>query len=489
MQHKPTIFLGQGLSRAELSLRYANRHGLITGATGTGKTVTLQSLAEGFSSHGVPVFLADVKGDLAGISQPGTGAAVLRERAAQVGLDGYLPRAFPVAFWDVFAAQGHPMRITLSDMGPLLLSRLLELPEAQEGALNVAFKVADDEGLLLLDLQDLRALLTYVTDQAGQVAERYGRVNASSIGAISRRLLVLENQGANALFGEPALMLADLMHTNPDGRGTINILAADRLFQQPRTYATFLLCLLAELFEELPEVGDVDKPRLVFFFDEAHLLFKDAPKALLTQIEQVVRLIRSKGVGVYFVTQNPLDIPDAVLGQLGNRIQHALRAYTPRDQKALRAAAETFRPNPAFDTEQAIGELGVGWALVSTLGEGGVPTMVDKVAIRPPESRLGTISAAERAATMEASPWRGRYDVTIDRHSAYEQLAARVDPQDTGRDAPAPRGRASDTRSGAGSRSRDTPMEAMVKSAARSFGGQLGRQIMRGILGALTRRR
>lgn len=483
-----SIFLGQGLARAALQLRYANRHGLIAGATGTGKTVTLQGLAEGFSAHGVPVLLADVKGDLAGISQPGTGAAKLVERAQQVGLTSYTPRAFPVVFWDVFGIQGHGMRTTLSDMGPVLLARLLELPEAQEGALNVAFKVADDEGLLLLDLNDLRALLGYVSENASQYTERYGRVAASSVGAIVRRLLVLENQGASALFGEPAIALPDLMHAAQDSRGTINILAADRLIQQPHTYATFLLWLLAELFEELPEVGDADKPRLVFFFDEAHLLFKDAPKALVAQIEQVVRLIRSKGVGVYFVTQNPLDIPDAVLGQLGNRVQHALRAYTPRDQKALRAAAQTFRANPAFDAEQAIAELGVGWALVSTLGENGVPTLVDKVAIRPPESRLGTITPTERTAVIAASPWRGRYDIPIERHSAHEQLAARVNAQgprsDPGRDE---RGKQQDTRSSA--RSRDTALESMVKSAARSFGSQLGRQIMRGVLGALSRRR
>lgn len=483
-----SIYLGQGLNRAELQLRFANRHGLIAGATGTGKTVTLQTLAEGFSVHGVPVFVADVKGDLAGISQAGTGAPKLLERAKQVGLTSYAPRAFPTVFWDVFGTQGHGMRTTLSDMGPILLARLLDLPEAQEGALNIAFKVADDEGLLLLDLKDLRALLNYVMERAADYAGRYGRINASSVGAIGRRLLVLENQGASALFGEPAIVLSDLMHTAQDGRGTINILAADRLIQQPQTYAMFLLWLLAELFEELPEIGDVDKPRLAFFFDEAHLLFKDAPKVLLAQIEQVVRLIRSKGVGIYFVTQNPLDIPDAVLGQLGNRIQHALRAFTARDQKALRAAAETFRANPAFDTEQAIDELGVGWALVSTLGEGGVPSVVDKVAIRPPESRLGTITAAERSAVLAASPWVGRYDRLVDRDSAHEQLTARTDrigdvPSKSDREQK-PSGRARDSAS-----ANDTPIEAMVKSAARSFGSQLGRQIMRGVLGAFKRRR
>lgn len=488
MQHQ-SIFLGQGLAPAALPLRYANRHGLIAGATGTGKTVTLQCLAEGFSAHGVPVFLADVKGDLAGLSQAGTNAPKLVERAQQIGLTGYTPRAFPVVFWDVFGSQGHGLRTTLSDMGPLLLSRLLELPEAQEGALNVAFKVADEEGLLLLDLKDLRALLGYVSDHAAQY-ERYGRIAASSVGAILRRLLVLENQGGSALFGEPAIALADLMHLAPDGRGTINILAADRLIQQPRTYATFLLWLLAELFEELPEIGDADKPRLVFFFDEAHLLFNDAPKALVTQIEQVVRLIRSKGVGVYFVTQNPLDIPATVLGQLGNRIQHALRAYTPRDQKAVRAAAETFRANPAFDTEQAITELGVGWALVSTLAENGVPTLVDKVAIRPPESRLGTLTPAERSAVIAASPWRGRYDTSIDRHSAHEQLAARASAQASVGDAADSASDQAPPKPPAGrGRQRDTALESMVKSAARSFGTQLGRQILRGVLGALARRR
>lgn len=485
-----TLFLGKGIGPAQLHLRYANRHGLIAGATGTGKTVTLQSLAEGFSSHGVPVFLADVKGDLAGMSQPGTAAPKLVERANSIGLSGYAPRAYPVVYWDVAGNQGHGIRTTVSDMGPLLLARLFELTEAQEGALNVVFRVADEEGLLLLDLKDLRALLNHVSENSARYAERYGTVASASVGAILRRLLVLENQGGSALFGEPAIALSDLMQPAADGRGIINILAADRLIQQPRTYATFLLWLLAELFEELPEVGDQEKPRLVFFFDEAHLLFKDAPTALVGQVEQVVRLIRSKGIGVYFVTQNPLDIPDAVLGQLGNRVQHALRAFTPKDQKALRAAAQTFRSNPAFDTAQVLTELGVGWALVSTLGDGGVPSMVDRVAIRPPESRLGPVTEAERASVLAASPWRGRYDALLDRHSAHEQLTRGADASASAKQSPeqAPSG-AKRPDSGRGSRSRDTLLESAVKSAARSLGSQLGRQIVRGVLGALSRHR
>jgi DNA helicase HerA-like ATPase len=483
-----TLLLGQGSAPAQLLLRYANRHGLVAGATGTGKTVTLQSLAEGFSSHGVPVFLADVKGDLSGIGQVGTASAKLLERAQLVGLDDYAPRAFPVTFWDVFGNHGHPLRTTISDMGPLLLARLLELSEAQEGALNIVFKVADEEGLLLLDLKDLRALLSHVGENSGDYTQRYGNVTKPTIGAIQRRLLVLENQGAENFFGEPALQLTDLMRSAADGRGMINILAADKLIESPRLYATSLLWLLAELFEELPEVGDADKPRLVFFFDEAHLLFDDAPKALVSKIEQVVRLIRSKGVGVYFVTQNPMDIPDTVLGQLGNRVQHALRAFTPKDQKALRAAAETFRANPQFNTAEVLGELGVGYALVSTLGEGGVPTVVDKVAIRPPQSRLGPVTEQERQALIQASPLHHRYAQLIDRHSAYEQLAQQVAARQQEPVAAAPRERQSSAPRG-GARSRETPLEAFVKSAARAVGGQLGRQILRGVLGSLTRRR
>ncbi|MGD2137571.1 MAG: DUF853 family protein, partial [Gammaproteobacteria bacterium] len=385
----PGIFIGKGTKPVYLQPRLANRHGLIAGATGTGKTVSLQILAEDFSRRGVPVFMADVKGDLSGLCQPGSEHPKLLERAARVGLDNYVLEAFPVVFWDLFGSNGHRVRTTVSDMGPLLLARLLGLNETQEGVLYVVFKMADDQGLLLLDLKDLRALLRFAGENAGELSLEYGNIPRASVGAIQRRLLVLEQEGARQFFGEPALDLFDFLQTGPGGYGNINILAADRLMRNPKLYATFLLWLLAELFEELPEIGDPDKPRLVFFFDEAHLLFSDAPKALVEKVEQVVRLIRSKGVGVYFVTQNPLDIPERVLGQLGNRIQHALRAYTPREQQAVRAAAGTFRANPAFDAVEAIKELGVGEALVSTLGGKGVPGRVERTLIRPPASRLG----------------------------------------------------------------------------------------------------
>lgn len=384
-----SVFIGKGTHVQNLLLNRANRHGLIAGATGTGKTVTLQILAEGFSAQGVPVVMADVKGDLSGISQPGETKPFLAKRAAQVGLKPYRFAGFPTVFWDVFGKQGHPMRATVSDMGPLLLSRLLELNDTQEGVINIAFKLADDDGLALLDLKDLRALMAFVAEQSTELSALYGNVSKASVGAIQRRLLQLEQQGGDQFFGEPALALADLMCCDAAGRGHINLLAADDLIERPRLYATVLLWLLAELFEELPEVGDPDKPKLVFFFDEAHLLFNDAPKALLQKVEQVVRLIRSKGVGIYFVSQNPTDIPDKILGQLGNRIQHALRAFTQRDQKALRAAASTFRKNPNLDTEQVIGELAVGEALVSTLDAKGRPSIVDRTLIRPPASRLG----------------------------------------------------------------------------------------------------
>ncbi len=419
------IFVGGGDRAEYLELGLANRHGLVTGATGTGKTVTLQVLAEGFSRNGVAVFAADIKGDLAGIAATGEARPAFVERARGMGLD-YRPDRFPTVFWDLFGEQGHPIRATVSEMGPLLLARLLELNDTQEGVLNIAFRIADEEGLLLLDLADLRAILGYVADQAAALTTRYGNVSKSSVGAIQRRLLVLEGQGGDRFFGEPALRLADFLRTDADGRGYVNILAAEKLMASPRLYGTFLLWLLSELFEELPEVGDPDKPRLVFFFDEAHILFDEAPKALLEKVEQVVRLIRSKGVGVYFVTQNPLDVPDAVLAQLGNRVQHALRAFTPRDQRAVKAAAETFRPNPALDTATVITELGTGEALVSFLEGNGTPSVVQRCMIRPPAARLGPIAAEERQAIVAASALRSRYEQAVDPESAHEILLKRA---------------------------------------------------------------
>lgn len=421
------IFLGSAEAPQYLRLDKANRHGLVTGATGTGKTVTLQILAEGFSKAGVPTFCADIKGDLSGLAVAGTEKDFLTKRANTIGLgEDYAFSASPTVFWDLFGDKGHPIRTTISEMGPLLVARFLDLNDVQEGVLNIAFRMADDEGLALLDLKDLRALMVHVADNAAALSRQYGLVSPASIGAIQRSLLVLEQQGGNHFFGEPAFEINDLMRTDTTGRGIVNVLAADGLMTNPRLYATFLLWLLSELFEELPEVGDPDKPRLVFFFDEAHLLFDEAPKVLLEKVEQVVRLIRSKGVGVFFVTQNPLDIPDSVLGQLGNRVQHALRAYTPRDQRAVRAAAETFRPNPKLDTERVITELGVGEALVSTLERKGAPSIVERTLIRPPAGRLGPITPAERAELMAASPVMGKYDKRLDRESAYELLAKRA---------------------------------------------------------------
>lgn len=478
------ILIGKGSGRLYLRPRLANRHGLIAGATGTGKTVSLQVLAEGFSTVGVPVFLADVKGDLAGLSQPGSAKASLQKRAQAVGREPYLQQAFPVIFWDLFGAQGHAVRATVSEMGPLLLSRLLELNDTQEGVMNVAFRVADEEGLLLLDFKDLRAILRYASEHAAQLRNRYGSVSSASIGAIQRRLLVLEQQGGEHFFGEPGLDIWDLMRRDERGRGYINVLAADRLIHSPRLYSTFLLWLLAELFEELPEVGDPDKPRLVFFFDEAHLLFTAAPRALVDKVEQVVRLIRSKGVGVYFVSQSPLDIPDAVLGQLGNRIQHALRAFTRRDQRAVKAAAETFRSNPNVDTAQAITALGVGEALVSMLDGKGVPVPVERVLICPPASRMGPVAADERARVVAASPVAGRYDRLLDRQSAYESLTTRAAADNRQATLALPR-----ARSASGKRGRQTIAETMAKSIARSVGSSLGRQLVRGLLGALFKGR
>ena len=425
MGTQPGVFLGKGQVPVTLALNFANRHGLIAGATGTGKTVTLQVMAEGFSRNGVPVFMADVKGDLAGISKPGEPKPKLVERAKKVGMKDYGPEGFPVVFWDIFGEQGHPIRATISDMGPLLLSRLLELNEIQEGVLNVAFKVADDSGLLLLDLKDLRSLLNFVSENAGDLMQTYGNVNKTSVGAILRGILVLEQQGGEKLFGEPALALKDLMRTDSKAYGQVNVLASNKLMEQPRLYATFMLWLMSELFEELSEVGDLEKPLLVFFFDEAHLLFDQAPKALLDRIEKVVRLVRSKGVGIYFISQNPLDIPDTILGQLGNRVQHALRAFTPRDQKAVRTAAQTFRQNPKLDTALAITELEVGEALVSTLESSGAPSVVQRALIAPPSSRIGPITLEERRVNINSSPLFGKYEDLIDRESAYEQLKSR----------------------------------------------------------------
>src|SRR5882724_10261204 len=432
-----TIFVGKGDKPALLALAFANRHGLITGATGTGKTVTLQVLAEGLSRAGVSVFAADVKGDLSGVSEAGEAKEAFVARAKSLGFD-YEPDQFPVVFWDLFGEQGHPVRATISEVGPLLLSRLMDLNDVQEGVLNVCFRVADEQGLSILDLKDLRAMLAYISDHAAELTVQYGNVSKATIGTIQRQLLVLENQGGNNFFSEPALALKDFIRTDRDGRGFINILAADKLMANPRLYATFLLWLLSELFEELPEVGDQPKPKLCFFFDEAHLLFTDAPKAFLDKIEQVVRLIRSKGIGVYFVTQNPLDVPDKVLTQLGNRVQHALRAFTPRDQKAVKAAAETFRPNPELNTAQVIMELGKGEALVSFLEGNGTPTPVERALIRPPSARVGPVTPDERKAIIAKSPFKGRYDQTVDSESAYEILLKRV--QQTGSTSPPPAG-------------------------------------------------
>jgi DNA helicase HerA-like ATPase len=434
------IFVGKGEELAWLTLALANRHGLVTGATGTGKTVSLQVMAEGFARAGVPVFAADIKGDLSGIAEVGVANDFILKRAGEMGLT-FQPDQFSTVFWDVFGEQGHPVRATVTEMGPLLLSRMLDLNDVQEGVLNVAFRVADDNGLALIDMKDLRALLDAIVPDTGKksadgkedplasirkAAQSFGNVTRATVGTIQRQLLVLENQGGAKFFGEPALLLKDFMRTDRDGRGMINILVADQLLHSPRLYATFLLWMLSELFQELPEVGDLPKPKLVFFFDEAHLLFNDAPKSLMDKIEQVVRLIRSKGVGVYFVTQNPIDVPDRVLGQLGNRVQHALRAFTPRDQKAVAAAAETFRPNPKLDTAKVIMELGKGEALVSFLEGNGVPAMVERVVIRPPTGRIGPVTPEERKAIMDASPVKGKYDTAVDAESAYEILQARL---------------------------------------------------------------
>ncbi len=479
----------------------ANRHGLITGATGTGKTVTLQTLAEQFSAIGVPCFMSDVKGDLSGISQPGGGNAKVAERVDKLGLTDHQYQAFPVTFWDAFGEMGHPVRATISDMGPLLLARMLELNETQAGVLNLVFKVADDNGMLLLDLKDLRAMLQFVGENAKTFTTEYGNISAASVGAIQRGLLSLETQGSDKLFGEPMLNVADLMQTNK-GKGVINILAADKLMQAPKMYATLLLWLLSELYENLPEAGDLDKPKLIFFFDEAHLLFNDAPPALVDKIEQVVRLIRSKGVGVYFVTQNPADVPDKVLGQLGNRVQHALRAFSPRDQKAVKAAAETMRDNTNLDEAACITELGVGEALVSCLDEKGRPNVVERAFIVPPGGQIGPIDAAKRQQLMQTSLVAGVYEKTVDQESAYEVLKARAAQSaqqaeaetiakvqaKTAAQAPAESGGLGGMLGdlfGGGGRGREGVVEALAKSAARSVGSQVGRAIIRGVLGSL----
>ncbi|WP_454814942.1 helicase HerA-like domain-containing protein [Labrys neptuniae] len=494
------IFVAKSAEPQYLALAFGNRHGLITGATGTGKTVTLQVLAEGFSARGVPVFAADIKGDLSGVSQRGEAKDFIVKRAADVGIT-YEPDQFPVQFWDVFGEQGMPIRATVSDVGPLLLARMLQLNDVQEGVLNAAFKLADDQGLLLLDLKDLQALLADMADRAAELIKTYGNVSKTTVGAIQRQLLALEQQGGDKFFGEPALSLADIGLLDARGRGTINILAADKLMMAPQLYATFLLWLLSELFEQLPEVGDLDKPKLVFFFDEAHLLFTDAPPALLQKIEQVVRLIRSKGIGIYFVTQNPLDVPDTVLGQLGNRVQHALRAFTPRDQKAVKAAAETFRPNPDLDTAKVISELGKGEALVSFLEGNGVPSIVQRALILPPAARVGAISPAERQAIRQASSLRGKYETVVDRESAFEMLQRRV-TEEAAPAEPAEEGGGflgsvlgSVFGSGSGggrSSGRMTTSQAVVRSVTRTIATTAGREItqaiLRGVLGGRSRR-
>jgi hypothetical protein len=494
----PLLIAKNDTMELHLLPQMANRHGLITGATGTGKTVTLQTLAEQFSAIGVPCFMSDVKGDLSGISQAGGGNAKVAERVDKLGLTDHAYQAFPVTFWDAFGELGHPVRATVSDMGPLLLSRMLELNETQAGVLNLVFKVADDAGLLLLDLKDLRAMLQFVGDNARQFTTEYGNISAASVGAIQRGLLALESQGGEKIFGEPMLDIADLMQTDR-GKGVINILAADKLMQSPKMYATLLLWLLSELFENLPEAGDLDKPKLVFFFDEAHLLFADAPAALVDKIEQVVRLIRSKGVGIYFVTQNPADVPDKVLGQLGNRVQHALRAFSARDQKAVRAAAETMRDNANLDEEAAITELGVGEALVSCLDEKGRPGIVERAFVVPPRGQIGPIDANRRQQIMQSSLVAGVYEKVIDRESAYEVLKARAEQAQAETaarkaEAQAPAGGGGlggvlgDLLGGApsaGGRRREGVVEALAKSAARSVGSQVGRAIIRGVLGSL----
>ncbi|CAA6604638.1 putative ATPase [Rhodospirillaceae bacterium LM-1] len=487
------IFLGASDKPVHLNLRYANRHGLIAGATGTGKTVTLQVMVEEFSKAGVPVLIADVKGDLSGLCVPGDAGGKLGKRAEQIGLKGYAPQGFPVVFWDVFAKNGHPLRSTISDLGPVLLARLMGLNETQEGVLNAAFALADDEGLLLLDLDDLRALLRFLEDNRDQLSSRYGNIAPATVGAIVRQIMVFEREGGAHFFGEPALGVAELLQSDRYGMGLVHIVDAQALIHKPQLYATVMLWLLSELFEELPEVGDPQKPLFALFLDEAHLLFDGAPKPLLDKVEQVARLIRSKGVGVYFVTQNPLDIPVDVAGQLGNRVQHALRAFTVRDQKAVRAAAETFRANPAFDAEAAITELGVGEALVSVLQEGGVPSVVERTLLRPPSSRLGPASDAERAGAQKYSPYAGRYDKLVNRESAHELLAKlgleTAEAAERAMQAAKQEKEDRQLRKTSGGSNRQGIGEALAKSVVRSVGSRIGREIVRGVLGSLFKGR
>jgi uncharacterized protein len=474
------ILIGKGEQPVHLLAKYANRHGLVAGATGTGKTISLLVLAEGFSRMGVPVFMADVKGDVAGLAMPGVMNEKIQQRVAQIGVQAYANEGSPVVFWDLYAKSGHPVRTTVSEMGPTLLARVLELNDTQSGVLEIAFKLADDQGLLLLDLDDLRALLGFVAETRKEISTQYGLVSPQSVAAIQRSLLTLEREGGDHMFGEPALELGDLMRTDLSGRGVVNILAAEQLIMKPQLYSTFLLWLLSELFEQLPEVGDLEKPKLVFFFDEAHLLFDDAPPVLRQRVEQVVRIIRSKGVGVYFCSQFPDDVPNEILGQLGNRIQHALRAFTPRDQKAVRTAAETFVPNPKLDVAQVISQLGVGEALVSTLQEKGVPMPVERTLICPPRCRMGAITAEERAMVRGRSPVGSRYDTAVNRESAHEILSRRA--AEVAESAPEPAARVKRERQPA---QREGIAEAMAKSAARAVGSQLGRQILRGLLGGI----
>lgn len=497
------IVIGKNISGIEfpMLLRMANRHGLVAGATGTGKTVTLQKMAECFSANGVSVFMADVKGDLSGISQKGNGNPRITERIQKLNLVDHESKSFPVAFWDVFGKSGHPVRATVSDFGPLLMGRLLNLNDTQTGVLTLVFKIADDQGMMLLDLKDLRSMVQYVGDNAQEYISMYGNIAKASIGAIQRGLLELETQGGDKFFGEPMLDIFDLLQNNSDGRGMINILTADQLINRPKVYATFLLWLLAELFERLPEIGDMEKPRIVFFFDEAHLLFEDIPEALSDKVEQVVRLIRSKGVGVYFVTQNPKDVPEKILAQLGNRVQHSLRAFTPQEQKSIKLMAQTFRVNPRINVEAEITQLAVGEALVSFLDENGSPSMVDRALICPPESRVGAISADERQKIISSSLHYGNYETAIDRESAYEVIKKRLDqnqeqllqsrnlPKDASTQSePQPIYRETAPRRSPG-RPRDSITEVMAKSAARSIGSSVGRQIIRGVLGSLLGRK
>jgi DNA helicase HerA-like ATPase len=504
------ILIGKGEQQVDLLAKYGNRHGLIAGATGTGKSVTLMVLAEGFSRLGVPVFLADVKGDLAGLCQPGTPHPRIDERVQQIGIGDYRAEASPVVFWDIYGELGHPVRCSISEMGPTLLGRVLELNDTQAGVLDIVFRLADEQGLLLIDLDDLRALLGFVADNRKEISTQYGLVSPQSIAAIQRQLLRLEGDGARQFFGEPALDLNDFMRQDMSGRGLVNIMAADKLILKPRLYSSFLLWMLSELFENLPEVGDLDRPKMVFFFDEAHLLFDDCPPALLQRVEQVVRLIRSKGVGVYFCSQNPDDIPGDILGQLGNRVQHALRAFTPRDQKAVRTAAETFASNPKLDVAKVIGELGVGEALVSTLQDKGVPLPVERALICPPRCRMGAITPEERATQRSRSPVGGKYDTAVNRESAFEILSKRAEAAATSAPpappagSPVPRGQtrapapAPQSSGGVGQKlnewlfgtsRRQGAVEAMAKSTMRTVGNQLGRQLLRGILGSLGGRR